>query len=265
MAEGSGYNPYRKANGEFASASEVGSVEDKVSADLSAALDSGDDARVAQVQDYAMDKLPNSELGKRLLEERYGATVSSTRSISTEDRYEALRDAYRAATPPGDFSYKAQIDLGHKLKDVSDSELAELDSHNREQLASGRPGRAWEQGLEGGIETEKRRRSHAERFSELEREGYEYDGVGKYVSPDRTRTYFVAPRGINKGQLVVREDVGTGRMTRLAAHVDNPQPKTAGSTRDRLKAAGVKYPIGWDDMGSSEKDLWEERQLRNLG
>lgn len=260
MAEGSGYNPYRKANGEFASASEVGSVEDKVSADLSAALDSGDDARVAQVQDYAMDKLPDSELGKRLLEERYGATVSSSKSISTEDRYETLRDAYRAATPPGDFSNQALIDLGHKLKDVSDSELAELDVHNQEQLASGRPGRAWEQGLEGGIEMEKRRRSQAERFAELEKEGYEYDGLGKYVSPDRKRSYFVPARGLNKGQLAVRED----GMTRLAADVDNPQPRATGSTRERLKAAGVKYPIGWDDMGSSEKDLWEERQLRNL-
>jgi len=265
MAEGSGYNPYRKSNGEFASASEVGSVEDKVSADLNDARDSGDTERAAQVEEYAMNKLPDSKLGKKLLEDRYGSTPSSSKSISTEDRYEALRDAYRASTPPGDFSYQAQIDLGHSLKDVSDSEFDALAAHNREQLASDRPGRAWEQGLQGGIETERIRRSHAERFSELEADGYEYDGLGKYVSPDKSRTYFVAPRGINSGQLVVREGGGAGRMTRLAAHVDNPQPKAPGSARERIEAAGVKYPLGWDDMGSSERDLWEERQLRQLG
>jgi len=264
MAEGSGYNPYRKANGEFASASELGSVEEKVSADLTEARNSGDAERVAQVEEYAMDKAPNSKLGKQLLEERYGSTPSSSKTPSTEDRYEALRSAYREATPPGDFSYQAQIDLGHSLKALSDSEFDALASHNGEQLTSGRTGRAWDQGLEGGIGTERIRRSHAERFAELESDGYEYDGLGKYVSPDRTRTYFVAPRGMNRGQLVVRENVGTGRMTRLAAHVDGPSSQPEGSTRERLEAAGVKYPLGWNDMGSSEKDLWEERQLRNL-
>lgn len=265
MAEGSGYNPYRKANGEFASAAEIGSVEDKVSADLEEARESGDADRLAQVEEYAMNRLPDSKLGRRLLEDNYGSTSSISKVVSTEDRYEELRNAYRAATPPGDFSYQAQIDLGHSLKGVSDSEFDALSSYNKEQLASDRPGRAWEQGLEGGIETERIRRSHAKRFAELESEGYEYDGLGKYVSPDRTRTYFVAPRGINKGQLVVRENVGTGRMTRLAEHVDNPRAKTLDSTKERLVAAGIKYPVGWNDMGSSEKDLWEERQLRNLG
>lgn len=36
------------------------------------------------------------------------------------------------------------------------------------------------------------------------------------------------------------------------------------SLRQSLEAEGVKYPIGWDDMGSSEKDLWEERQERSI-
>lgn len=31
--------------------------------------------------------------------------------------------------------------------------------------------------------------------------------------------------------------------------------------RAKIEAAGISYPIDWDEMGSSEKDLWEERQL----
>lgn len=71
MADGAGYNPYRKANGEFASKDEVGSVEEKVSADLREAQSSGDGFRVAEIEEYAMEKLPESELGKRTLEARY--------------------------------------------------------------------------------------------------------------------------------------------------------------------------------------------------
>lgn len=33
---------------------------------------------------------------------------------------------------------------------------------------------------------------------------------------------------------------------------------------DRIEAAGIKRPINWSDMGSSEKDLWEERQIRYI-
>jgi len=31
---------------------------------------------------------------------------------------------------------------------------------------------------------------------------------------------------------------------------------------ERAYLAGLKRPISWDDMGSSERDIWEERQLR---
>ncbi|MFF2388916.1 hypothetical protein [Agromyces sp. NPDC058104] len=34
--------------------------------------------------------------------------------------------------------------------------------------------------------------------------------------------------------------------------------------RERIEAAGIPYPLNWDDMGSSEKDLWEDRQIARL-
>lgn len=39
--------------------------------------------------------------------------------------------------------------------------------------------------------------------------------------------------------------------------------KTA-TIKQRLAAAGIEYPRRWDEMGSSEKDLWEERQITRL-
>lgn len=40
--------------------------------------------------------------------------------------------------------------------------------------------------------------------------------------------------------------------------------KTHLSIPERIKAAGIKHPDSWDDMGASEKDLWEDRQIANL-
>ena len=34
--------------------------------------------------------------------------------------------------------------------------------------------------------------------------------------------------------------------------------------KDRIRAAGIKYPLGWDEMGSSEKDMWEDRMIRSI-
>jgi len=36
------------------------------------------------------------------------------------------------------------------------------------------------------------------------------------------------------------------------------------ATNDRILAAGFSYPANWDEMGSSEKDLWEENILAYL-
>ena len=34
--------------------------------------------------------------------------------------------------------------------------------------------------------------------------------------------------------------------------------------KDRIRTAGIKYPLGWDEMGSSEKDMWEDRMIRSI-
>lgn len=34
--------------------------------------------------------------------------------------------------------------------------------------------------------------------------------------------------------------------------------------RQRIEAAGIKYPAQWADMGSSQKDLWEDRHLASI-
>lgn len=31
----------------------------------------------------------------------------------------------------------------------------------------------------------------------------------------------------------------------------------SGARRERIEAAGIAYPTDWEQMGSSEKDLWE--------
>lgn len=42
------------------------------------------------------------------------------------------------------------------------------------------------------------------------------------------------------------------------------QMDAAADIREVLTAAGIGYPMNWDELGSSEKDLWEERQYRAL-
>lgn len=73
-----GYNPYRKANGEFASKDEVGAVEDKVEADLREAELNGDREKVAEIENFAMERLPGSPLGSRLLDKKYGSIPQAT-------------------------------------------------------------------------------------------------------------------------------------------------------------------------------------------
>lgn len=33
---------------------------------------------------------------------------------------------------------------------------------------------------------------------------------------------------------------------------------------DVIRLAGIRRPITWDDMGSSARDIWEERQIRSI-
>lgn len=80
MADGPGYNPYRKENGEFASKGEVGDLNEKIASDLVDAQDAGDEKLATQIEDYAMEKLPESPIGRKLLEERYGAAATTSKS-----------------------------------------------------------------------------------------------------------------------------------------------------------------------------------------
>lgn len=87
MATGTGYNPYRDAAGKFSRPEDVGG---KVESDLDAAYSAGDFKRVDAIKSYAMDKMPESELGRKLLEERFGAAGTAKRRGLSE-REVALR------------------------------------------------------------------------------------------------------------------------------------------------------------------------------
>lgn len=78
-ATGAGYNPYRKANGEFASKDEIGDVEAKVEQDLDTARLDGDTETVDAIEEYAIDNMPESTVGKKLLEERYGVVGTASK------------------------------------------------------------------------------------------------------------------------------------------------------------------------------------------
>jgi hypothetical protein len=68
------------------------------------------------------------------------------------------------------------------------------------------------------------------------------------------------PRGQagNAGQFRARQN-----SRPAGALNENPHQRSGGNmnARERLEAAGITYPT---EMGSSELDMWEERQLRGL-
>lgn len=96
MAEGVGYNPYRKANGEFASKEEVGDLNEKLASDIVDARDAGNEDLAFEIENYAMTKHPESPLGRKLLEDTFGATQSV--SVSPNPYAEiGIRDLQKAA------------------------------------------------------------------------------------------------------------------------------------------------------------------------
>lgn len=96
MGDGPGYNPYRKANGEFASKDEVGDLNEKLASDLVDAQDAGDEKLVAQIESYAMDKLPESPIGRKILEEKYGVSATAQKG-KVDYSSVGLRDLQKAA------------------------------------------------------------------------------------------------------------------------------------------------------------------------
>jgi len=131
MGDGPGYNPYRKANGEFASKGEVGDLEEKISSDLTAAQSSGDSQLEEQIKSYAMDKLPESALGRKLLEESYGA--SATHSKGTDHSKLGLRELQKLAKDTEDS--ELQLEIARRGNSAARKNLARNLSANPEALA----------------------------------------------------------------------------------------------------------------------------------
>jgi len=132
MAEGSGYNPYRKDNGEFASKGEVGDLNEKLASDLVDAQDAGDEKLAAQIEDYAMERLPESPLGQKLLEERYGD--AATTSKSSDHSKLGLRELQKLAKDTEDKDL--QLEIARRGNEAARRNLARNQFVTKEALES---------------------------------------------------------------------------------------------------------------------------------
>lgn len=80
---GPGYNPYRKANGEFATKAEAGMAAELA---YNEALELGDEANIASIEDGIINHMPNTALGQKILEKREGLLAGG---MPKEIEYEA--------------------------------------------------------------------------------------------------------------------------------------------------------------------------------
>jgi len=108
MGDGPGYNPYRKANGEFASREEIGDIGDRVSSDLTAARQDGNERLAAEIEGYAMEKLPETELGRGLLEARYGNTATARKADLSHSKL-GVRELQKLAKDTDDSELQLEI------------------------------------------------------------------------------------------------------------------------------------------------------------
>lgn len=81
MASGLGYNPYRDAEGKFSRPGDVGA---KVEGDLEAAYAAGDVSKAEAIEQFAMERMPESRLGRSLLEKSYGIAPVQKRNPLSE-------------------------------------------------------------------------------------------------------------------------------------------------------------------------------------
>jgi len=132
MADGPGYNPYRKENGEFASKGEVGDLNEKLASDLVDAQDAGDERLAAQIEDYAMEKLPESPIGKKLLEERYGAAATTSKSVDHSKL--GLRELQKFAKDTEDKDL--QLEIARRGNEAARRNLARNQFATKEALES---------------------------------------------------------------------------------------------------------------------------------
>lgn len=81
MTNVGGYNPYRRENGEFSTKEEAGA---QILEDYKAALDEGNTALSEAIFEYVSEKMPDSELGREMLTERFGS-IASHRTEKTKN------------------------------------------------------------------------------------------------------------------------------------------------------------------------------------
>lgn len=102
-----GYNPYRKANGEFATKEEAGA---QVKSDYEAALSSGDSDRINEIEEYVVNNMDNTPLGQEVLKRRYGS-ISKVSKITPSEAADIIVSNSAKA-----FSYYRGGDLENKEK-----------------------------------------------------------------------------------------------------------------------------------------------------
>lgn len=78
-----GYNPYRKANGEFATKEEAGA---QVENDYSAAVASGDAERIAEIEVFVVQKMDTTPLGQKVLQKRFGELAGCRKDKKPKSR-----------------------------------------------------------------------------------------------------------------------------------------------------------------------------------
>lgn len=108
-----GYNPYRKANGEFASKAEAGLAAE---ATYNEALQLNDESKIKEIEDGIIKHMPNTELGQRVLEKREGLIPNLTKQSLPEEynKFTASeKDAYHIENdnPLTDYETAKLVDM----------------------------------------------------------------------------------------------------------------------------------------------------------
>ena len=255
-----GYNPYRKENGEFASKGELGGVESKVEADLTAARSADDSERADEIERYAMDKLPESKLGKSLLEARYGAAPAPTAprsSVSSEVRYEAMRESLRAVytdeSASGSDLEASEKQVSGELKALSERELAELRIHSLRTQNPSKDGSFFDGVVSHKISEEIRRRDleHRKAVAVSPEDHYENLRESLSVSGDHRKT----------------REIGMELLERSDAELDSLEAHA--KTQFSAKRPGLVWDMGVETAVRTEKLRRTQReafaQLTELG
>lgn len=88
---GTGYNPYRKANGEFATKEEVGA---QVESDYTTALASGDATQIAEIEEFVVNNMDGTPLGQKILEKKFGTAPAKKVRYSFLKEFKQKEEAF---------------------------------------------------------------------------------------------------------------------------------------------------------------------------